>query len=76
MYTQHLSTLQKIYAELLSLSNKRISEFETYVDFLESITTQLGWLKEKESIEVARDWSDKEVNITAIQQYYEVIYYV
>nr|XP_024217729.1 microtubule-actin cross-linking factor 1 isoform X6 [Halyomorpha halys] len=71
LYTQHLSTLQKIYAELLSLSNKRISEFETYVDFLESITTQLAWLKEKESIEVARDWSDKEVNITAIQQYYE-----
>jgi hypothetical protein len=64
--------LQKVYAELLVISNKRLSDLETLQDFLQSATNELIWLNEKEEIEVSRDWSDKNLNIPAIEQYYEV----
>jgi hypothetical protein len=45
---------------------------ETLQDFLQSATNELIWLNEKEEVEVSRDWSDKNLNIPAIEQYYEV----
>ncbi|XP_021923220.1 dystonin isoform X2 [Zootermopsis nevadensis] len=71
LYTQHLSQLQKVYAELLVTSNKRLSDLETLQDFLQSATNELIWLNEKEEVELSRDWSDKNLNIPAIEQYYE-----
>lgn len=73
MYTQHLNTLQKLYAELLTSSNKRISDLETLLDFIQSATNQLVWLNEREETEVTRDWSDKDQNVPALEQYYEVL---
>jgi hypothetical protein len=61
-----------VYAELLVTSNKRLSDLETLQDFLQSATNELIWLNEKEEIEVSRDWSDKNLSIPAIEQYYEV----
>lgn len=74
LYSQHLNTLQKVYAELVTFSNKRLSDLETLQDFLQSATNQLIWLNEKEEIELNRDWSDKDLNIPSIRQYYEVIF--
>lgn len=74
LYSQHLNTLQKVYAELVTFSNKRLSDLETLQDFLQSATNQLIWLNEKEEIELNRDWSDKDLNIPSIRQYYEVMY--
>jgi hypothetical protein len=53
-------------------SNKRLSDLETLQDFLQSATNELIWLNEKEEVELSRDWSDKNLNIPAIEQYYEV----
>lgn len=72
LYAQHLNMLQKLYAELLVLSNKRLSDLETLQDFLQSATNELVWLNEKEDTEVSRDWSDKNLNLSAIHHYYEV----
>lgn len=74
LYSQHLNTLQKVYAELVTFSNKRLSDLETLQDFLQSATNQLIWLNEKEEIELNRDWSDKDLNIPSIRQYYEVVH--
>uniref|UniRef100_A0A8D8X998 Dystonin n=1 Tax=Cacopsylla melanoneura TaxID=428564 RepID=A0A8D8X998_9HEMI len=71
LYNQHLNTLQKLYAELLSASSKRMSDLETLQDFLQSATNQLVWLNEKEEIEVSRDWTDKDLNIPALEHHYE-----
>ncbi|XP_054274796.1 dystonin isoform X14 [Macrosteles quadrilineatus] len=71
LYTQHLNSLQKLYAELLTSSNKRLSDLETLLDFIQSATNQLVWLNEREETEVTRDWSDKDLNVSAIEQYYE-----
>ncbi|XP_046680779.1 dystonin isoform X33 [Homalodisca vitripennis] len=71
LYTQHLNALQKLYAELLTTSNKRLSDLETLLDFIQSATNQLVWLNEREETEVTRDWSDKELNVPALEQYYE-----
>lgn len=71
-YTQNLNTLTSLYTDLLSTSNKRMSALETLQDFLQSVTNLLNWLKEKEEIEVTRDWSDTELNLTNVEQYYRV----
>lgn len=72
LYSQHLSTLQKIYSELLKISNKRLSDLDTLHDFIQSATGELVWLNTKEDTEVTRDWSDQNLNVQSIEQYYEV----
>lgn len=74
-YTQNLNTLSSTYTDLLSTSNKRMSGLETLQDFLQSATNILNWLKEKEEIEVTRDWSDTELNLANVEQYYRVSSY-
>lgn len=72
MYTQHLSTLQKVYTELLTFSNSRMSDLDSLLDFIQSATNELQYLNEKEEIEVTRDWSDTNMNLQAVEKYYEV----
>ena len=64
--------MQKSYNELLVLSNKRLADLETLLDFIQSATTELIWLNEKEEMEISRDWSSKSLNVTEIERYYEV----
>ncbi|XP_046739123.1 dystonin isoform X46 [Diprion similis] len=71
LYSQHLSTLQKLYTELLTTSNKRLSDLDILQDFIQSATGELVWLNAKEETEVTRDWSDKSLNVQSIEQYYE-----
>nr|XP_031845077.1 dystonin isoform X35 [Nomia melanderi] len=71
LYSQHLAVLQKLYSELLSASNKRLSDLDTLHDFIQSATGELVWLSSKEEIEVTRDWSDKSRTLQSIEQYYE-----
>nr|XP_031845071.1 dystonin isoform X29 [Nomia melanderi] len=74
LYSQHLAVLQKLYSELLSASNKRLSDLDTLHDFIQSATGELVWLSSKEEIEVTRDWSDKSRTLQSIEQYYERTY--
>lgn len=74
LYQQRLSQLQKLYAELLSTSTKRLSDLDTLQDFLNAATSELSWLNEKEQIEVTRDWADKNLDLVQIHRYYEVGY--
>ncbi|XP_045505242.1 dystonin isoform X21 [Colias croceus] len=71
LYNQHLSQLQKSYADLLSTSTKRISDLDALQDFLQSATAELNWLNEKEQVELSRDWADPHINLPAVQHYYE-----
>ncbi|KAJ2940873.1 hypothetical protein O0L34_g10132 [Tuta absoluta] len=71
LYNQHLSALQKLYAELLSTSTKRMSDLDALQDFLQSATAELNWLNEKEQVELSRDWADPHINLPAVQHYYE-----
>lgn len=72
LYQQRLSQLQKLYAELLSTSTKRLSDLDALQDFLAAATSELQWLNDHEQIEVSRDWADKNLDVTAINRYYEV----
>ncbi|XP_048001317.1 microtubule-actin cross-linking factor 1-like [Leguminivora glycinivorella] len=71
LYNQHLNQLQKLYAELLSTSTKRMSDLDALQEFLQSATAELNWLNEKEQVELARDWADPHINLPAVQHYYE-----
>ena len=55
-------------------SKKRLADLEMLQDFIQSATTELIWLNEKEEIEISRDWSSKSLNVTEIERYYEVRY--
>ena len=72
IYLQHLNTLQKSYSELTMVSHKRLNDLEMLQDFIQSATTELIWLNEKEEVEISRDWSSKSLNVAEIQRYYEV----
>lgn len=76
LYQQRLSQLQKVYAELLSTSNKRLSELDSLQDFLNTATAELQWLHEREQIEISRDWADKNLDLPAVHRYYEVSFIV
>lgn len=72
LYNQYLSQLQKVYAELSTFSNNRMSDLDSLLDFIQSATNELHWLNEKEEVEVTRDWSDKNMNLIGVEKYYEV----
>lgn len=55
------------------MSNKRMSDLDTLQDFIQSATSELIWMNEKEEIEVSRDWSSKSLNIPDIEDYQKVI---
>lgn len=72
IYVHHVTILQKSYNELTMTSKKRLSDLEMLQDFIQSATTELIWLNEKEEIEISRDWSSKSLNVAEIERYYEV----
>ncbi|XP_017464287.1 PREDICTED: dystonin isoform X11 [Rhagoletis zephyria] len=71
LYLQRLNQLQKLYAELLSNSTKRLSDLDALQNFLVDASAELQWLNEKELVEITRDWSDKHLDLTAVHRYYE-----
>lgn len=75
LYQQKLSQLQKLYAELLSTSTKRLSDLDTLQDFLNAATSELQWLNDREQIEISRDWADKNLDLTGVHRYYEVSFF-
>ena len=67
-----MTILQKAYNELLVLSNKRVSDLHSLHDFMTAAHAELTWLNEREDKESNRDWADKNLNLTHVEQYYEV----
>ncbi|XP_067144023.1 microtubule-actin cross-linking factor 1 isoform X6 [Centruroides vittatus] len=73
LYCRLLGRLEKGYSELLVMSNKRLSDLETLVDFIQSATNELIWMNEKEETEVSRDWSSKNLNLVEVEQYHKLL---
>ncbi|XP_013790928.1 plectin-like, partial [Limulus polyphemus] len=71
LYCRLLSKLEKNYSELVILSNRRLTDLEILLDFIQSSTNELMWMNRKEEIEVTRDWSSVTLNIVEIEQYQE-----
>ncbi|XP_036218018.2 microtubule-actin cross-linking factor 1 isoform X18 [Bactrocera oleae] len=71
LYQQRLNHLQKLYAELLSNSTKRLSDLDSLQNFLAEASAELQWLNEKELVEITRDWTDKHLDLTSVHRYYE-----
>lgn len=77
LYQQRLSQLQKVYAELLSTSTKRLSDLDSLLNFLQAANAELQWLNDREQVEIQRDWASKDLDIPGIHRYYEVsIYFI
>ncbi|XP_055390514.1 dystonin isoform X42 [Condylostylus longicornis] len=71
LYQQRLNALQKLYAELLSTSTKRLSDLDALQHFLAQASAELQWLNEREQTEITRDWADKNLDLSSIHRYYE-----
>ncbi len=42
------------------------------VDAWQAAHAELTWLNEREDREAGRDWADRNLNLTEVEQYYEV----
>ena len=62
---------QKAYNELLVLSNKRVSDLHSLYDFMQAAHAELTLLNDREDMESGRDWSDKNLKLAEVEQYYE-----
>lgn len=71
LYQQALNQLKKVYAELLSLSTKRLCDLHALHDFVTVATDELDWLNANESAELNRDWSDTSMNLSALNHNYK-----
>jgi len=71
IYGERMTILQKAYNELLVLSNKRVSDLHSLFDFMQAAHAELTWLNEKEEKEAGRDWADKNLKLTEVEQYHE-----
>lgn len=76
LYQQRLSQLQKVYAELLSTSTKRLSDLDALADFLSAANSELQWLNDREQVEIGRDWAAKDLDLPGIHRYYEVSHFL
>lgn len=72
LYSQLLIQVQRSYSDLLVASNKRLSDLETLQDFIQSATSELIWLNEKEESEIRRDWGARNLDLVEVEHYYEV----
>lgn len=71
LYQQSLNQLKKVYAELLSLSTKRLCDLHALHDFITVATDELDWLSSNENIELSRDWSDTSMDLSTLNHNYK-----
>lgn len=71
LYQQSLNQLKKVYAELLSLSTKRLCDLHALHDFITVATDELDWLSAHENIELNRDWSDTSMDLSTLNHNYK-----
>ena len=45
---------------------------ESLLEFMDSATRELIWLSQKEEMEISRDWSSKGLQVSEIEDYYQV----
>lgn len=73
LYQQSLNQLKKVYAELLSLSTKRLCDLHALHDFVNVATDELEWLSAHENIELNRDWSDTSMDLSTLNHNYKLL---
>lgn len=71
VYQHSLNQLKKVYAELLSLSTKRLCDLHALHDFITIATDELDWLSAHENVELNRDWSDASVDLSTLNHNYK-----
>lgn len=71
LYQQSLNQLKKVYAELLSLSTKRLCDLHALHDFITVATDELDWLSAHENVELNRDWSDVSMDLSTLNHNYK-----
>ena len=73
LYQQSLNQLKKVYAELLSLSTKRLCDLHALHDFITVATDELDWLSAHVNIKLNRDWSDVLMDLSTLNHNYKLI---
>lgn len=71
LYQQKLNQLKKVYAELLSLSTKRLCDLHALHDFISVASDELNWLSTHENAELSRDWSDTSMELAQLNDNYK-----
>ncbi|KAI6230952.1 hypothetical protein M3Y95_00330300 [Aphelenchoides besseyi] len=71
-YCQLLSKLESTYQQLRDLSAGRMLDLDSLIAFIRAAQQELFWIAERETIEVARNWSDvNQLDLPMLQNYYK-----
>jgi dystonin len=71
LHQQKLNQLKKVYAELLSLSTKRLCDLHALHDFITVATDELNWLANHENVEMNRSWSETSADLAVLNGEYK-----
>ncbi|CAD5207872.1 unnamed protein product [Bursaphelenchus xylophilus] len=70
-YCNLLARLESSYQQLRDLSAGRMLDLDTLIAFIRAAQAELVWIQERETIEVARDWSSiAALDLPMLQNYY------
>ncbi|UXI17137.1 cathepsin O-like cysteine peptidase protein [Sarcoptes scabiei] len=70
IYNNMLNRLHTAYDDLKSFTRQRITDLSSLLEFFKAAEKELAWIASKEEIEVARDWSSRNVNIEQLSKYH------
>ncbi|KAI6225247.1 Plectin [Aphelenchoides fujianensis] len=71
-YCTLLSRLESTYQQLRDLSAGRMLDLDSLIAFIRAAQQELVWIHERETIEVARNWSDiNQLDLPMLQNYYK-----
>ncbi|CAD5205428.1 unnamed protein product [Bursaphelenchus okinawaensis] len=70
-YCDLLARLESSYQQLRDISAGRMLDLDTLIAFIRAAQAELVWIQERETIEVARDWSSiAALDLPMLQNYY------
>ncbi len=70
IYANMLSRLNVAYEEVKGFAGKRVDQLKSLLEFVKAAERELAWIGSKEEVELARDWSLKNLNLEELAKYH------
>ncbi|KFM81545.1 Plectin, partial [Stegodyphus mimosarum] len=71
--SEEAEKLESKFQSLESFVAQKLRDSESLLDFIQSASRELKWMKEKEEAEVSRDWSAKNLNLVELEHHQETL---
>ncbi|XP_035219080.1 plectin-like [Stegodyphus dumicola] len=71
--SEEAEKLESKFQSLESFVAQKLRDSESLLDFIQSASRELKWMKEREEAEVSRDWSAKNLNLVELEHHQETL---